>query len=181
MVFFDGYFDEMRERLSDESPATLDRVCAVLTSVRARGKKVIVAGNGGSSAIASHVAVDLTKAAGLRAITFSDSSAITCFANDYGYENALAKAIEFYADAGDVAIVISSSGRSPNVLNAAKCAKSRGLTVVTLSGFEAANPLRAVGDINLWTNSRSYNVVESAHQTWLLACIDRIVAQGAPS
>ena len=147
-------------------------------NVRDKGGKVIVVGNGGSAAIASHVAVDLTKAARVRAINFNEADLITCFGNDYGYENWIAKALEFYSDAGDVAVIISSSGQSQNVVIGAKAARDLGLQVVTLSGFRADNPLRAIGDLNLWVNSESYNIVETTHQSWLLAVIDRLVETG---
>ncbi len=175
-VFFDGYFDELGRRLHDVSAADLEALAHVLTGVQANGRKVLLAGNGASAAIASHVAVDLTKTAGIRAMTFNEADLITCFANDYGYEHWIAKAIECYGDPGDVAVLISSSGASPNVVNAAMQARAAGLGVVTLSGFDPANPLRALGDLNLWVNSRAYNVVETTHQSWLLAGLDYIVS-----
>ena len=174
--FFDDYFAELSGRLHDASPDQLEALCQAFTGARERGRKILLAGNGASAAIASHVAVDLTKAAGIRAVTFNEVDLITCFANDYGYAHWMAKAIEFYGDAGDVAVFISSSGASPNVVNAARQARAGGLGVVTLSGFEADNPLRALGDVNLWVNSRSYNIVETTHQSWLLAGLDHIAS-----
>ena len=173
-AFFENYFEELALRMRDAADDSLGKLCEALTRARDRDRKVIVAGNGASAAIASHVAVDLTKTVGIRAVTFNEPDLITCFANDYGYELWLAKALESYADAGDVAVLISSSGKSPNIVNAAKTARERGLTVVTLSGFDAGNPLRQLGDLNLWVNSSSYNVVENTHQAWLLAAIDNI-------
>lgn len=177
MQSFEHFYDEVRDRLGDAAPQSLGVLCDTLVGTRERHRKVIVAGNGGSAAIASHVSVDLTKAARLRAVCFNESALITCFANDYGYEHWLARAIESHGDAGDVAVLISSSGQSRNIVNAARLAKGLGLTVVTLSGFDAANPLRALGDQNLWVGSSNYNVVETVHQTWLLACIEGIVAR----
>ncbi|MDB4877448.1 MAG: phosphoheptose isomerase [Gemmatimonadetes bacterium] len=176
--FFDSYFDDLRRHLTDADAKALDRVSQTFAAVRDRGRKVLVAGNGGSAAIASHVAVDLTKAVSIRSVNFNEAGLITCFANDYGYEQWLAKAIEAYGDAGDVAVLISSSGRSPNMLNAARRAAELGLTVVTLSGFDHDNPLRWLGEQNLWVNSRSYNIVETVHQTWLLAAMDRLLVVG---
>lgn len=176
--FFEKYFEELALRMGDATADSLGELCAALTGARDRGRKVIVAGNGASAAIASHVAVDLTKTVGIRAVTFNEPDLITCFANDYGYELWLAKALESYADADDVAVLISSSGKSPNIVNAAKTARERALKVVTLSGFDAGNPLRRLGDLNLWVNSSSYNVVESTHQAWMLAAIDMIASTG---
>ena len=153
-------------------------MCQIFIGEREKGRKVILVGNGGSAAIASHVAVDLTKTARVRAINFNEADLITCFGNDYGYENWMAKALEFYGDSGDVAVIISSSGQSQNVVIGANAARDIGLHVVTLSGFRANNPLRMLGDLNLWVNSESYNVVETTHQSWLLAVIDRLVETG---
>ena len=139
------------------------------------GKKIIIAGNGGSAAMASHVAVDLTKAAGIRAINFNEADLITCFANDYGYEHWVAKALEAYADPGEMAILISSSGNSQNMLNGAEKAKSMGLSVITVSGFLSDNPLRKLGDLNLWVDSTKYNIVEMTHHVWLVAIVDYLI------
>jgi len=109
-VFFSLYFDELNIRLHDASADQLGELCQVFVGVRDKGRKVILVGNGGSAAIASHVAVDLTKAARVRAINFNEADLITCFANDYGYEHWVEKALGAYADPGDLAILISSSG-----------------------------------------------------------------------
>lgn len=169
--YFPTYFAALAERLNDATDEQLDAACRLLSDVRGRGK-VLAAGNGASAAIASHVAVDLTKTTSIRAMAFNDADLITCFANDYGYENWVAKAMECYADPGDVAIVISSGGKSANILNAARRARELGLSVITFSGFSANNPLRKLGDVNLWVNSSTYNVVETTHQSWLIAIID---------
>lgn len=152
----------------------------LLCSTHAAGKKVIVAGNGGSAAIASHCAVDLTKQAGIRCINFNEADLITCFANDYGYDQWVAKALACYADCGDAVILISSSGMSPNIVNAARYARSRALSIVTLTGFASDNALRALGQLNFWVESRVYNIVETAHQLWLLSVCDLIAEAKEP-
>ena len=141
------------------------------------GKKVILAGNGGSAAMASHVAVDITKNAGIRAMNFNEYDLITTLANDYGYENWISKGIEFYYDPGDIVVLISASGQSKNVLNAAETAKSLGLKTITFSGFKENNPLRELGDNNLWVDSNVYNIVEMTHHIWLLAIVDMIISE----
>ena len=149
----------------------------MLLGAKKKGKKVIIAGNGGSAAIASHVAVDFTKQGGIRTINFNEADLITCFANDYGYEHWISKAIEFYGDKGDVVIVISSSGTSKNMVNAAETAKKLGMFVVTLSGFKTSNPLKQKGDLNLWVDSKAFNIVENTHLIWLLLVCDMIVGK----
>lgn len=148
-----------------------------LIRCRQEGKKAIFAGNGASAAIAGHAATDFTKQAGVRSVCFSDPSLLTAFGNDYGYEHWVEKAIEFYADKGDVIVLISSSGKSPNMVNAAGFIKAKGHTLVTFTGFDENNPLKALGDINFWVDSRSYNIVESTHMFWLMAVCDLIIGK----
>jgi len=162
------------EEIFDDLLAVKDEL--VLASEN--GKKSIIVGNGGSAAIASHVSVDLTKNAGIRSVNFNEADLITCFANDYGFEQWVAKAVEFYGDEGDVFIAISSSGSSMNMLNGCEAAKRKKFaSVITLSGFESDNPLRQLGDINLWVDSKAYNFVENIHQVWLLAIVDLIIGK----
>ena len=149
---------------------------ALLNEVHTQKKKVLVFGNGGSAAIASHFSVDLTKNAGLRCINCNEADLITCFANDYGFEHWVEKAVDFYGDESDLLIVISSSGGSKNMLNGVKAAREGNFrAVVTFSGFDKENPLRKLGDINIWTDSKAYNYVENIHQIWLLAIVDLII------
>ena len=140
--FFHCYFQTVAERLDDIDPAELVRAAAMVRQVCSSGNKVILVGNGGSAAMASHVAVDLTKTAGIRAVNFNEADLLTCFANDYGYENWVSKALEFYADSGDLVVLISSSGVSENMVNGAEQAVALGLAAITLSGFSPDNPLR---------------------------------------
>jgi D-sedoheptulose 7-phosphate isomerase len=177
-LFFKTYFSEISERLQELNAEKLEEIANAILEVSRNKKKLIVIGNGGSAAMASHVAVDFIKAGGIRAINFNEADLITCLANDYGHENWMSKAIEFYADSNDLVILISSSGKSPNILNAAIQSKNMGLTLVTLSGFEQENPLRQLGDINLWVDSISYNIVEMTHHIWLLAVLDYLIASG---
>ena len=174
--FYKEYFNAMNICVTKIDHNQLTQISKVIMETSKSGKKVIVIGNGGSAAISSHIAVDFTKAAGIRAITFNEADLLTCFGNDYGYENWVEKALGFYADKGDLAILISSSGKSPNILNGAKKARDMGLITVTLSGFMQDNPLQKLGDINLWADSNSYNVVEMTHHIWLVGIVDQIIS-----
>tara|TARA_B100000315_G_C14548371_1_gene574430 strand:- start:289 stop:846 length:558 start_codon:yes stop_codon:yes gene_type:complete len=138
-------------------------------------RKVIFAGNGGSAAMASHCAVDLTKNARIRAINFNEADLITCLANDFEHDNWMAKAVEFYGDENDVLVLISSSGNSKNVIAAADQAQKMGIEVITLTGFKPDNPLKKKGSINLWVDIKAYNIVEMTHHIWLLSIIDMII------
>ena len=173
--FFHDYFGTVTEKLNDIDPELLEQAATMVRRAQGTGNKVILAGNGGSAAMASHVAVDLTKAAGIRAVNFNEADLLTCLANDYGYENWVAKALEFYADPGDLVVLISSSGRSQNMVNGAEQASAMGLAVISFSGFSPDNPLRRLGDLNLWVASDSYNIVEMTHHVWLLAIVDFLI------
>ena len=177
-AFISDYLERYRQSLIEtDVSGELIRMKEMLLEVKERGNKVIVVGNGGSAAIAGHIAVDFTKQAGIRTVNFNEPNLITCFANDYGYEKWVSKAIEFYGDKGDIAILISTSGSSLNMLNAAKTAKELNMQVVTFTGFDEENPLKQSGNLNLWVNSRAYNVVENTHQIWLLLVCDLIIGK----
>ena len=140
--------------------------------------KVIICGNGGSAAIASHVSVDLTKNANIRSINFNEADLITCLANDYGYEKWIEKAIDFYGDNKDVLILISASGKSKNMINACTAARNKKISkIITLTGNERDNPLSKLGDINFYIDSKSYNFIENTHQIWLLTICDLIIGK----
>lgn len=128
-----------------------------------------IVGNGGSAAIASHVAEDFTKLAKIPMKTYNDVSLISCLANDYGWENWIKKAVEFYETKTTVGIFISASGESKNIINGCKQANIQDIFTVTLSGFDKDNTLNTLGNINYWVPSNSYNTVELLHETWLLS------------
>lgn len=175
MSFFVSYFDILNEKIKDVDTGMLDQAVQLIKSTSQDGGKIIIAGNGGSAATASHVSVDLTKNANVRAVSFNEADLITCFANDYGYERWLEKAIGFYADRRDLAILISSSGTSKNIVNGGRKAKESGLRLITFSGHSSDNPLRKLGDINFWVNSKAYNIVEMTHCIWLVSIVDQII------
>ncbi len=166
-------------KLVDTSHDRIDdiiKICQAVVDANDHGRKTIIVGNGGSSAISSHFSVDLTKNAGIRCVNFNEPDLITCFANDYGFEHWIEKAVEFYGDKGDVFIAISTSGSSKNILNGCESAQKMEFSkIITLSGHDPNNKLRTMGNINLWVDSRAYNFVENFHQFWLLSVVDLII------
>jgi D-sedoheptulose 7-phosphate isomerase len=170
-----GYYGRLfdiagRIRVADRSGRVLsfpEGIDEALGLVRAlgQGRKVMFIGNGGSAAIASHMSVDFWKNGGIRAVAFNDSSLLTCIGNDYGYPHVFEKPIAMFADAGDMLVAISSSGRSENILSGVKAAREKACSVVTLSGFDSDNPLSAMGDINFHVPSKGYGPVEVIHHS----------------
>ena len=127
MNFYKKYFDKLKENIFDYDEKKLNLFVKYLKQTKKNNKKVIIVGNGGSAAMASHVSVDLTKTCKIRSINFNEADLLTCFANDYGYENWVKKAADFSADKNDLFICISSSGMSKNIINGAP---TMGRTVV---------------------------------------------------
>lgn len=176
--FLDSYFQQYRDLLiNDEVKTRIAEFAALALEVRAAGRKMIFSGNGASASISEHGAVDFTKQGGVRGITFHDPNLMTCFANDFGYDHWVAKALEHYGDAGDVVVLISTSGRSPSVVNAAHAAHKLGMKVVTFTGRDADNPLKAAGDLNFYVPSNAYNIVENLHSVWLTATVDYVIGK----
>jgi D-sedoheptulose 7-phosphate isomerase len=176
-VFLDDYIGRLHRVIRTDN-AVIGQIAAtrdIWLRTREQGGRVIFIGNGGSAGIASHLAIDLSKNASIPATCFSDASMMSCLANDYGFETWLAHALRVNARSGDCVVAISSSGRSKNILNAVVKAREMKLDVITLSGMNPDNPLRALGDVNYWIDSRSYNIVETAHQFWMMAAIDLII------
>jgi D-sedoheptulose 7-phosphate isomerase len=173
--FLDDYYARYRKALETDVRKELIAFRDLCLEVKARDGKLMIAGNGASASIASHAAVDFTKQAKIRAMAFNDHNLVTAFSNDYGYENWVAEAIRAYGKAGDAVVLISSSGKSENIVNAARKARDLGFQVVTFSGFSNSNPLNTFGDINFWLDSKAYNIVESLHNIWVCAVVDLIV------
>lgn len=146
----------------------------LIKSCHVRKGKVILAGNGGSAAMASHIAVDFSKSCSIRAVNFNEADLITCYANDYGHENWMKEALKTYADSNDLVILISSSGNSKNIVNAANFCNKNEIDLITFSGFDKNNKINNLGKINIWVNSSYYNFVEMAHHLFLVALVDSI-------
>jgi D-sedoheptulose 7-phosphate isomerase len=139
-------------------------------------------GNGGSAGICSHMSFDYTKNGNLPSMAFSDPAHLTGGANDLKYENVFAFNLEKFGRKEDFAICISSSGKSENILNAARKAKEMGMFVLTLSAFGADNPLRTLGHINIWldtgTNIVSYGSAENGHQMFMHIILEHHITGG---
>ena len=171
------YFNNFASKISSNNSIFKDliKVKDLIIKTKKNNSRVLIFGNGGSAAIASHVSVDLTKNLKVKAMNFNEADLITCFSNDYGYEKWIEKTIEFYADKKDILILISSSGKSKNMINACKAAKKKKISkVITFTGNKKNNPLSKLGDINMWVDSNIYNHIENIHQVWLLGICDLI-------
>jgi D-sedoheptulose 7-phosphate isomerase len=166
-----GYLDELRDLLGELDLAAVDRVVAALQRAREAGSTIFIAGNGGSAATAAHWVNDLAKATRssnarhMRVVGLTDNVPwFTALANDEGYERVFSGQIENYARPGDVLIVISASGNSPNILAAMRTARFHDMEVLALLGFDGG-AARALADDAVWVRTApgKYGLVESVH------------------
>jgi D-sedoheptulose 7-phosphate isomerase len=165
----------------EDATAQLLRSAAFATNTTRNPRpKLILVGNGGSAAIASHVQNDLCKALGARAMVFNEPSLLTALTNDIDYASAFEYLVGLWAEPDDWLLAISSSGRSANILRAVKAANDSGSRVATFSGFQPDNPLRRLGDVNFYVSSCSYGIVELAHSALLHYVTDRAVVEHKP-
>ena len=139
----------------------------MLGNLKGRGGNLFLVGNGGSAGVVSHILTDFINVNKLNARTLHESSLLSCISNDYGYENSFSEPLSTLAREKDLLIAVSSSGRSPNIHNAVKSIKKAGGEAITLSGFGEDNPLRSMGDLNIWLDSTSYGLVEIGHLFYL--------------
>ena len=179
-------FDETtaaHQRFSTYGAEGIVAAAAAIAGVFASGRKVMAFGNGGSASDAEHLVADLVgrfegerRALAGIALT-ADSAVVTAIANDYGYERVFTRQIEALGCPGDVAIGISTSGRSPNVESALAAAKSRGMVTIALTGRDGGR-MGADADIHLNVAEASTPRVQEVHRTILHAMcslIDRHV------
>ena len=138
-------------------------------------QKFILIGNGGSNSAAGHIAQDMTKRGGKRALAFTDPSMLTCFMNDFGVEKAYSKFIEHYSDPDTFVIMISSSGESPNIIESVRWCQENNLKFGVLTGFSDRNTVRVMSAdaaFNYYIPTRSYGVAECLHQIFLHGVVE---------
>tara|TARA_Y100001970_G_C14238237_1_gene863247 strand:- start:1278 stop:1853 length:576 start_codon:yes stop_codon:yes gene_type:complete len=179
--FLLNYSHQIQDLIDDTIKNSQKQIFNLFKQIKSgssRGGKVIIFGNGGSAATSSHFSVDLTKNAKIRSVNFNDADFITCLSNDYGHDQWVKKAFEFYADKKDFSILISTSGESKNVINAAKYLKKKKFNYFILTGMKSNNNLRKTNLKNsIWVNSMSYNQIEIIHHFILLTIIDMIIGK----
>ena len=177
--FFKKNFLELSKllQINNRLKLKLEECAKLFIECNNLNNKIIFIGNGGSAAISSHVSVDLTKNAGIKSVNFNDADLITCFANDFGHKNWMKMALKMYANKGDIVVLISTSGESYNIIEAAKWTTDNEIKLVTFSGKKKTNRLNKFNknNLNFWVDSNAYNHVELIHLALLLSIIDYII------
>ncbi len=170
--YFKNYNKSIFDLLDKFDAELIDKSVSLINQCIKQGGKVYIVGNGGSASIASHVSVDFAKVARVSSGTFNNANLISCFANDYGHDNWVSEAIKAYTSKKDMLILISSSGTSKNIVNAASFCNKNSIPLVTLSGFASDNPLSKLGDVNIHVESDNYNFIEMSHHIILVSIVD---------
>jgi D-sedoheptulose 7-phosphate isomerase len=170
--YFKHYSISIKNLLDDVDTNLIDRSVELINLSNQNNNKIYIVGNGGSASIASHVSVDFAKVAKIPSVTFNNANLITCFANDYGYENWVKESIKSYCTNSDLLILISSSGTSKNIVNAAEYCNQNKINLITLSGFKPDNPLSQLGKVNFHVKSDNYNYIEMTHHIILVSIVD---------
>ena len=175
-----SYFNRVADALTKTDVATLEKIAMRIVQTKQNGATIFTAGNGGSAATASHFCNDLIKGCrvygrkGFKAQCLSDSTPVlTCFANDFSYDEAYSIALETHAKPGDLLIVFSGSGNSPNISLAAKRAKEMGLFVIGFGGRDGGK-MKDLCDICLIAPTHSMEELEDLHLCYchgLVTCI----------
>jgi D-sedoheptulose 7-phosphate isomerase len=164
-----SYLSDLGQLLAGMPVATIRRVVDRLLTAYHQEQRLILLGNGGSAATASHLVADFQKMIYLaggkpfRAMACTDSMPlVTAWANDADYAGVFAEQVRTWAEPGDVVLAISGSGNSPNVLRAVEVARQRGATTVGLSGFEGGK-LADMVDISIVVPCDNMQRIEDVH------------------
>ena len=177
MNYIYEYFLSLKKNLDEIEIDKIDELSKIFSKYKISNNNIFIFGNGGSASVASHVATDLNKVCNIKSRNFNESNHITCFANDFGYEKWIEETLKIYLNKKDLVILISSSGNSKNMINAAKYCIKKKIKLITLTGFSKKNPLKTLNknkNSNFWINSKNYNFVENLHQIILLSAIDKL-------
>lgn len=165
------YLEAMKGILAQIDADAIDAYAGVLVDAWREGRRVFVFGNGGSAYNASHHVTDYVKTAAapgkprLHAFSMTDNvGLLTAVGNDLDYDQAFLFPLESYARAGDVAVGISCSGNSPNLLRACEWARAKGLKVVALTGF-AGGKVKELAHLHINIPSDNYGIIEDLHMS----------------
>ena len=176
--FLNDYYSEYEKNINpDWLFDSLEQAKNKILEVQKLDGKLIFFGNGASSSISSHAALDFTKQAKVKSSTFHDPSYITAISNDLGYEKWIKETLKIYGNQEDLVFFISVSGESPNILLGADFAKENNIDFITFTGKKPNNSLKKKGNINFWVDSEAYNIVEGIHMIWITTLVDMIIGK----
>jgi phosphoheptose isomerase len=169
--YFDAYAEEMSRAAKTIDRSSLDRAAGILFEAYLHDARLFSCGNGGSASIANHIQCDHMK--GVRTDTdlnpqvlslSANIEVLTAIANDIGYENVFVYQLQAQSRPGDVLMAVSSSGRSPNIVQALNWARDHGLRTIAITGFDGGQA-RVVAEVSVHVDCTNYGIIEDLHQS----------------
>jgi D-sedoheptulose 7-phosphate isomerase len=181
--YFKSYVQALQQALETLDTDTLEKAFELLVQSMRNRRRIYIAGNGGSAAIADHLCCDWTKGVysersslTLKTQSLSATTALfTAIANDFSYEDSFSAQIEMLAEKNDVLVLISSSGNSPNIIKAAQTARKMGVKTIAFTGF-SGGAVKDHADFHLHIGFNNYGMVEDSHQV-LMHCVAQFLAR----
>ena len=175
-IFFKKYFNILNNLLGKIDTKDISSIYNLILKKSKKGK-ILIFGNGANISNSAHFATDMTKNGKIKVQVFNDPNLITCFSNDYGFDNWITKTIEYYGDRNDLVILLSASGESRNLINAAKYCKKKKIHTVSICGFKKNNSLSKHCKFNLWRDSKAYNLIEICQISILSSLVDKKIGK----
>jgi D-sedoheptulose 7-phosphate isomerase len=169
--FVESYYENFARILESFDKAPLDGIAKVFEGLAESGSTLWVAGNGGSAAIADHTVCDTSKGTHvegcepIRSVSLSSNGPmITAIGNDISYDQIFRQQLVYYLKPGDAVLLVSSSGNSPNVVEACKYAQERGAPTIAFVGFKGG-ALKEMADCVIHIEIENYGIAEDTHQS----------------
>lgn len=171
-AYLNDYMERMGKTLGNSPFDKLSEAADILMEARRRGRWIFAAGNGGSAATASHLVNDFVKGLSVenkkrfKVMSLNDCvPLVTALSNDYSYEDCFREQLKNYASPGDALLVISGSGNSKNIINAAAYAKENGMSVIAFTGRDGGS-VGAYCDVNCVSATDVMEEIEDTHMVW---------------
>lgn len=185
-LFIEDYYKKFVEVINAFDKSTIPQVHEIFTRVSKAGGTIWVAGNGGSAAISDHTVCDTTKGTyvdgkpAVKSVSLAaNGPMLTALANDFAYEDVFSKQLEYYLEAEDAVLLVSSSGNSPNVVKACEYANSRNVPTIAFTGFSGGK-LKQLAQVAVWIPVENYGMAEDLHQS-LMHLITQYIARTSMS
>jgi phosphoheptose isomerase len=154
--FLDAYAEEIARACKTIDPGAFGRAAEILLEAYAHGARMFSCGNGGSASIANHMQCDVLSLS-------TNVELLTAIANDMGYENIFVYQLQSQSRPGDVLVAVSSSGRSPNIVQALTWARDNGLRTIAVTGFDGG-AAKTAAEASVHVDCTNYGIVEDVHQ-----------------
>ena len=172
LKFLKYYLNNYYDLIKEIDKSKIIKFSNELKNIKKNKNKVLIFGNGAGAAIASHFSSDLSNTLKIKALSFDNSAQITCLSNDYGFDQWIVEVLKTYANKNDFIILLSASGNSKNMINAAKYLNNKKIKFISITGFTKDNKLNKTSKKKIQIQSKSYNHIEVMMELILFTTLD---------